>query len=155
MESIRSILRSYITFTRKERNGIVALVVMITFLLAIYTALPYVVQPYKACGDDIKLQHAYNIWENARNNGTATDTLGHSLVVNGQTERININNADSLVLVGINGIGAKTAHKILEYRRLHGDFKNSNEIRNISGLQRNLYLKISELFFVADTNNQK
>jgi len=155
VESIRSILRSYITFTRKERNGIIALVVIITVLLAIYTALPYVVQPYKASVDDIKLQQAYNIWVTAQCNGAATDTLGHSLVGNKQTERININTADSLVLVGINGIGAKTAHKILEYRRLHGDFKNSNEIRNISGLQHNLYLKISELFFVADTSSQK
>ena len=152
---MRSIIRSYIIFTRKERNGIITLVVIITVLLAIYTALPYVVQPYKASVDDIKLQQAYNIWVNAQRNAAITDTLGHTLLVNKQAERININTADSLVLVGINGIGAKTAHKILEYRRMHGDFKDNNEIRNISGLQRNLYLKISELFFVADTNNKK
>ena len=47
---------------------------------------------------------------------------------------ININTASSEELSTLDGIGAKTADKIVEYRNHHGDFKSVNELYNISGI---------------------
>ncbi|MDY0290998.1 MAG: helix-hairpin-helix domain-containing protein [Desulfuromonadaceae bacterium] len=47
---------------------------------------------------------------------------------------ININSATVEQLQQINGIGPKTAEKIVEYRNTHGKFSSLDELRNIRGI---------------------
>ncbi len=47
---------------------------------------------------------------------------------------ININTADFEELNALEGIGTKTANKIVEYRNQHGDFKSINELCKVSGI---------------------
>lgn len=46
----------------------------------------------------------------------------------------NINTATIEELIQIPGIGPKTAEKIIEYRTLHGNFKELNELLNVKGI---------------------
>lgn len=50
------------------------------------------------------------------------------------SEKHNINTAGIEELIEIPGIGPKTATKIVEYRTLHGKFKELNELLNIKGI---------------------
>lgn len=46
----------------------------------------------------------------------------------------NINTATMEELIQIPGIGPKTAGKIIEYRTLHGNFKELNELLEVKGI---------------------
>ena len=47
---------------------------------------------------------------------------------------VNINTAGLEELQKLNGIGAKTAEKIIEYRQANGAFKSIEEIQNVKGI---------------------
>lgn len=52
----------------------------------------------------------------------------------GKTIKVNINTANLEKLQTLPGIGNATAQKILDYKKEHGDFKNIEEIKNVSGI---------------------
>ena len=47
---------------------------------------------------------------------------------------ININAAEKDQLESVDGIGEKTAQKIIDYRTEHGAFKSLDELKNIKGI---------------------
>lgn len=57
---------------------------------------------------------------------------------------ININTADTAELETLDGIGPKTAEKIIEYRKKHGTFKNKGELKSVSGIAESTFKKIEE-----------
>lgn len=57
---------------------------------------------------------------------------------------ININTADIAELETLDGIGPKTAAKIVEYRKEHGSFKNKNELKSVSGIADTTFEKIED-----------
>lgn len=48
--------------------------------------------------------------------------------------KVNINTADLQQLQQLNGIGAKKAQAILEYRQQNGKFKNLDDLKNVKGI---------------------
>ncbi|XIF19671.1 MAG: ComEA family DNA-binding protein [Acetilactobacillus jinshanensis] len=48
--------------------------------------------------------------------------------------KINLNSADEKQLQSIDGIGEKRAEKIVEYRKSHGNFKQIDDLKKISGI---------------------
>ena len=48
--------------------------------------------------------------------------------------KVNINNADSEVLTRLDGIGEKTADKIIKFREEHGDFESIEELVLVPGI---------------------
>ncbi len=48
-----------------------------------------------------------------------------------EQKRIDLNTADSAELVALNGIGAKLAHRILEYRNIIGRFNSVEQLRDV------------------------
>lgn len=55
---------------------------------------------------------------------------GHS----SESKKINLNTANSQKLQSIDGIGAKRAQKIIDYRKAHGKFHNINDLKKINGI---------------------
>jgi competence protein ComEA len=49
-------------------------------------------------------------------------------------DKININMASIEQLVELKGIGEKTAVKIVEYRKEHGDFATVDDLANVKGI---------------------
>ena len=51
------------------------------------------------------------------------------------TEPVEINSADAMALAGaIDGVGMKRAQAIIDYRTMHGPFKNVEELANVRGI---------------------
>lgn len=61
---------------------------------------------------------------------------------------ININTADQSTLETLPGIGPSTATSIIEYRLLNGDFKDIEDIMNVSGIGTQTYENIKSLITV-------
>ena len=61
---------------------------------------------------------------------------------------ININTADSETLCLIEGIGVKTAEKIIDYRNTHGNLTSTDEIMSIKGIGEKTYDKIKSYLCV-------
>ncbi len=58
---------------------------------------------------------------------------------------ININTASKKEIAqNINGIGEKTAAKIISYRKTNGGFKSKEELMNIKGISKNKFEKIKD-----------
>lgn len=62
---------------------------------------------------------------------------------NEENKKISINNATLEELTTLNGIGEKTANKIIEYRK-DNPFKDIEDIKNVSGIGESLYEKIKD-----------
>jgi competence protein ComEA len=61
------------------------------------------------------------------------------------TDLININTADLTKLESLPDIGPTTAQKIIDYRNLHGDFTNIQDILNVSGIGPATFDQIQDL----------
>lgn len=51
-----------------------------------------------------------------------------------QSDKININTASMGELVTLHGVGAKTAHAIIEYRQANGAFSSVDELTQVKGI---------------------
>lgn len=69
-----------------------------------------------------------NIPDNIENSAETTEV---PCIVN---EKVNINEADANVLEKLDGIGASTAEKIIEYRNKNGKFSTVDDLVNVSGI---------------------
>lgn len=58
--------------------------------------------------------------------------------------KININTADSEQLQELDGVGPVTAEKIIDYRNENGRFKNTEDIKNVSGIGDKTYEKLKD-----------
>ena len=61
-----------------------------------------------------------------------------------QTGKVNINTADIETLQTLTGIGEVKAQAIIDYRNKNGDFKNIEDIKNVSGIGDSVYEKIKD-----------
>lgn len=68
---------------------------------------------------------------------------------NNLVELININTADSLMLIKIKGIGPSYAKRILKYRTLLGGFYKIEQLKEVYGMTDELYNSIQNLFYIS------
>jgi competence protein ComEA len=57
---------------------------------------------------------------------------------------ININTASESELETLNGIGPTRAKDIVNYRKQHGAFKSTEELKNVPGIGEAVYLKVKQ-----------
>ncbi len=62
---------------------------------------------------------------------------------------VNLNTATLDQLATIPGIGAKTAERIIEYRKTNGGFKKVEDLMNVRGVGEKSFLKMKPLITVA------
>lgn len=60
-----------------------------------------------------------------------------------QLAAVNINTANAEALQSLNGIGEKTAQRIIKYRTEH-PFKSTSEITNVKGIGEKTFEKIKD-----------
>ncbi|MBN2349943.1 MAG: helix-hairpin-helix domain-containing protein [Bacteroidales bacterium] len=68
---------------------------------------------------------------------------------------VDINHTDSAGLKKLYGIGSVLADRIIKYRDLLGGFNNSEQLKEVYGINEELYLQISENIFVDTLAVQK
>lgn len=66
----------------------------------------------------------------------------------GESHLVNINTAAKEELMTLPGIGESKADAIIAYRQENGDYKNIEELMQISGIKEGVYSKISEYITV-------
>ena len=62
---------------------------------------------------------------------------------------VNINTADAAVLAALPGIGEVLAQRILDYRRVHGDFSAVEQLTNVEGIGEGKLESILELITIG------
>lgn len=74
---------------------------------------------------------------------TPTHDLGdRGGIILKQDKKIDINSASYYTLQELPGIGPVMAGRIITYRRLHGDFKSIQEIKNVKGIGSKTFQKL-------------
>ncbi len=69
--------------------------------------------------------------------------------------RVELNSADSLSLVSLNGIGAGYAKRILKYRALLGGFISVEQLKEVYGFNDALYEKVKDYCYVNGATIKK
>ncbi|PBQ32444.1 hypothetical protein CNR22_11910 [Sphingobacteriaceae bacterium] len=64
------------------------------------------------------------------------------------SSKIELNSADSLGLISVNGIGSVYAKRILKYRTMLGGYVSVEQLKEVYGLSEELYEKIKNTFTV-------
>lgn len=68
-------------------------------------------------------------------------------------ELVNINKADTATLDKLDGIGEKKAEAIIAYRTEHGDFKTTEDIKEVPGIGDKLFEKFKDSISLTDGIN--
>ena len=131
-------LKSYTSFSRVERLGLVCLCAVLLALLTIRATMQLWVHPTK---DTIKERKLIVAWETFKRTST---TNGDSLASHpkdykdafdenetAMPDTIDLNTADSATLVRLKGIGPVTASKIVARRNKKGPFTDVNQLLEI------------------------
>jgi comEA protein len=63
-------------------------------------------------------------------------------VTDASTFKVNINTATKEELMKLPGIGEQTAERIIQHRKLYGDFKRIEDIMNVKGIGQKKFEKI-------------
>ena len=79
--------------------------------------------------------------------GSGVASSGASSSVS-QSDKVNINTADSATLQTIPGIGPSKAERIIEYRTSNGRFSSIEDIKNVSGIGDKTYESIKDYLVV-------
>lgn len=143
---MKSYIKNYLSVTKKEWNGMVVLVILITLILA----APYVYQLFHkdttinfkdfnaaiASLDKAKKSQAGDYSDHG---GTkpAKATALYKKAAPGVI--IELNGADSAMLTGLPGIGPSFARRIISYRGRLGGFYRKEQLREIFGVDSEKY----------------
>ena len=81
-------------------------------------------------------------------NETSTELNDNTPKETEKTKLVNINTASKEELMTISGIGESKAKSIINYREEHGNFKDIQDIKNVSGIGDTVYAKIKDYITV-------
>lgn len=126
-------ISSYTSFTRKERNGLVVLLVLLLLLMGVKATMHLWVQPNMDKAKEEKLRQAWEIYKN-------TQPIAHEPL----PDVINLNTADSATLVRLKGIGPVTAHNIIERRNTQGAFTDINQLHEVGSFPDTVFAELKK-----------
>jgi competence protein ComEA len=96
-----------------------------------------------------------SLLEAAGGTTNASDTGHLKLVVpvtgpTGAIQKVDINRAEKWLLEALPGIGPTLAQRIIDYRKLQGPFRNTEEITRVSGIGKSTYERMRDLITVGE-----
>ncbi len=117
MKKYPGTIRSFVSFTRTERSGILLLCGILIVLIIIRAGMHLWVKPAMSGAQEQQLVAAWQRWQH--------DQPG---IADSATGQIDINTADSATLVRIKGIGPVTAARIIADRNENGPFTDLEQL---------------------------
>ena len=78
----------------------------------------------------------------------APDALEETVDYDAEDGKININTASKRLLMTLDGIGAKMAERIIDYRTENGGFETVEDIMKVSGIGYDTFLKLKDYITV-------
>jgi len=143
----KKVFRSFVTFTRTERLGLVALVTVLVILIAVRFSMPLWVHPEADAAKEAKLTAA---WEKFKREQPAIkDSIGDNNT--SLPAIININTADSATLVRLKGIGPVIAGKIIARRTKKGPFTHISQLRELGRFDTATFNMLKAHLIISET----
>ncbi|OJW84901.1 MAG: hypothetical protein BGO69_10165 [Bacteroidetes bacterium 46-16] len=109
-------LNTYSIFTRTERIGIALLLIILAIIISFRFAMQTIIPHTETQLQQAKLQQMWEVKKSSKAPAAMTDIV------------IDLNTADSVTLLSINGIGPKLAHRVLQRRSELGSFRSYKQI---------------------------
>ena len=127
---IRKLARDYFTFTRKERNGILVLVILIV-LLALVNRFIFIFEKPNGV-DKERFEREIALWNNQSINDKVVSEVWFSF---------NPNNIDSISLFAL-PLPGTVKRNLWNYRLKGGVFRRAEDVRRIYGMTDSLYSQL-------------
>jgi len=155
---MRKTIRSYTTFTRRERLGILCLCSILVALLVLRVTMHHFVQgPTGWEADTIAIKEA---WATYNRSGVAAPRIQPSQWPRHQDaddgsgvilpDSININTADSATLVRLRGIGPATARKVVQRRTEVGLFTDIEQLREVGSFYDTVFILLRQHLYIGE-----
>lgn len=158
MKPTTNYLKTYLTFSKGERNGILVLLILLIGILFTIKFLPG--RKPSAGMDDFKV-----LQQEIDSLFSEPDTLKKAITIKRTiadfTEKIHkkenikpieINSADSSDLISLPGIGPVLASRIIKFRKLTGGFYQVDQLLEVYGFQEENYLKAKPYIHIKPEN---
>jgi competence ComEA-like helix-hairpin-helix protein len=141
--------REYLSFTRKERGGIIMLVFIVLMVAVVpkylFPEKKVIASPEHQLPQKVTYQpiDAVTRQEGARLKYPPRAPVRHPVVMHQRPlQVVNINAADTAAFIALPGIGSKLASRIVLFREKLGGFYSVEQIREVYGLQDSVFEKI-------------
>lgn len=171
----KKFLREYFVFSKKERNGTLALLFILCILIIVLLIVQNIqpkselnlaqvqkkldslknIQTHKKTTSPKKLKHqntpsySNNIKEEATFTKTFNTHKTHTLT------RVEINTSDSAILVDSANIRTYLAKNIIKYRSLLGGYYNISQLKEVYGVKEKSYTYLKKVCFVDSSKINK
>lgn len=142
--------KEYFVFTRRERSGIISLIILILVILIIPKFFD---RKQPIAGKNLEIEFTDTvIKEKGITKNKKFEPPWHSKK---KLQPFEINTADTSAFIALPGIGSKLAARIVLFREKLGGFYNIEQIREVYGLPDSVYLKILPLLKCEPGNIRK
>lgn len=134
--------KDYLTFTKRERNGILTLLVIMVIVIFAPTYICRSPPPEKITAVNFD-KEVYEIQYDT--SGTKTQLYsnhkraGPPKYAKKKLEPFDINNADTTTFIALPGIGSKLASRIVTFRDKLGGFYNVSQVGEVYGLKDSVF----------------
>lgn len=147
-------VKEYLTFTKRERNGILFLVVIMLFIVFSPKYLcksapvdPQIVQRVNevyadTTADTLRIKTDTRHFSPA---GPSYKRAGPAPYKRQKIEPFEVNTADTAQFIALPGIGSKLASRIVTFREKLGGFYDVTQVSEVYGLQDSVFRKILPL----------
>lgn len=144
---MKKLLKSYGTFTRTERMGLVALSALLIILIGVRATMHLWIHPDFDSEKEKKLLASWENYKRSQPSAKADTIPNRSSEFadaddDGETplpDVININTADSATLVRLRGIGPVSAGKIVARRKNIGPFTDVNQLKEVCVINSSVF----------------
>jgi hypothetical protein len=146
---MKKLLQSYISFSRTEKSGFIALCTLLLLLIVFKATMHLWIHPEIDAEQEKRLAAEWMKFKQANMMVADTSEDGEEYRKRSDTDdeplpdKININTADSTTLVRLKGIGPVTAHEILMYRSIHGPFTSIDELLDLASFSDETFAILS------------
>lgn len=148
---------SFIHYTRNERLGIVAISVMLVILIALRATMGLWVKPDT---DPEKEKQLIEKWEKYQQSKQPTSVANivrpayekeNSANTTPLAQHLNINTADTAILIRIKGVGKTTAEKIIYRRNNKGAFTHIKQLHEVGSFSEEHLTMLSAHIVFTDS----